>query len=307
MLKGARKRMIVSMGEILFDVFPGYRRVGGAPFNFAYHMLKMGIQAEFVTRVGTDEAGRDIINFMDLNGFSISHVQRDPRHETGKVTVTLDNEGNPEFNIITNVAYDFIEFNADISELLHMTPDLIYFGTLAQRTDTGFDTLQQILSAREPNTRCIYDLNLRPNCYSEQAIKASLRQCDVVKMNADELRLLRKMHRFFGGDEAFIQYIMHAYGIEMLSLTQGNKGSALFSTTNAYHQEISAMETVVDTVGAGDAYAAVLALGYMNHWSPERILKNATALARRVCSIKGAIPKDTDFYKGLIDAEKATV
>ncbi len=297
--------MIVSMGEILFDIFPGYRRIGGAPFNFAYHMLKMGVQVNFVTRVGTDDAGRDIINFMDLNGLSISHVQRDPRHETGKVTVTLDNKGNPEFNIITNVAYDFIEFKADISELLRMTPDLIYFGTLAQRTDTGFDTLQKILSARKPGTRCIYDVNLRPNCYSEQVIKASLRQCDVVKMNADELRLLKKMHRFFDSDEAFIKHIMHAYGIEMLSLTQGNKGSALFSATNAYHQEISAMETVVDTVGAGDAYAAVLTVGYMNHWPPERILKMATALARRVCSIKGAIPKDTDFYKGLIDEEKA--
>jgi fructokinase len=296
--------MIVSIGEILFDIFPGYRRIGGASFNFAYHLLKMGIRINFVTRVGEDEAGRDILNFMDLHGFNISHVQRDDRHETGRVSVSLDNEGNPEFNIITNVAYDFIEFNAAVSELLQSKPDLIYFGTLAQRTESGFETIQQILSARDRGTRCIYDVNLRPHCYSEQIIMASLRQCDVVKMNEDELRTLKKMHGRFDSDEDFINDILQSYGIEMVSLTRGKRGSSLYTTANSYHQEIASTASVADTVGAGDAFAAVLAAGYVNQWPPERIIEKATELAGKVCGIKGAIPKDADFYKDLTDALK---
>ncbi len=299
--------MIVSIGEILFDIFPGYRRIGGAPFNFAYHILKMGIQVDFITRVGEDESGRDILNFMELHGFNISNVQKDVRHETGRVIVSLDPEGNPEFNIITNVAYDFIEFNTPVSQLLQMKPDLIYFGTLAQRTESGFETIQQILSARAQSTRCIYDVNLRPHCYSEQTIMASLRQCDVVKMSEEELRILKKMHGFFDSDEDFINYILKTYKIEMVSLTRGKKGSSLYTAANSYHQEITSTATVADTVGAGDAYAAVLAVGYMNHWTPERIVKASAKLAERICGIKGAIPKDAEFYKDLRDTLKESV
>jgi len=302
-----KKQMIVALGEILFDIFPGYKRIGGAPFNFAYHMLKMGIPVNFVTKIGEDDAGRNIMSYLDLNGFNTLHVQWDSRYETGRVIVKLDSEGNPKFNILEDAAYDFIEFDPGIAATLRQKPGLIYFGSLAQRTETGFKTIQRILSARESATRCFYDVNLRPHCYTEKIVKESLRQSDVVKMNEDELQCLKTIFRFLKSDRSFIEYLMQTYGIEMLSVTKGKKGSEVFTLANSYQIENDPMETVADTVGAGDAYASMIAVGYMNHWHPNCILEKATELARRVCTIKGAIPKEADFYKNLIDDEKEAV
>jgi fructokinase len=296
--------MIISVGEILLDIFPGYRRIGGAPFNFAYHMLKMGMPVSFITRIGKDVAGRDILNTLDLNGFETRHIQQDGRHKTGKVMVTLDSEGNPTFDIIDDMAYDYIEFDYSVAAILQQKPELIYFGTLAQRTEYGHKTIQRILSARESGTRCFYDVNLRPDCYSEKIVRASLRQCDAAKMNANELQIIKTMFRFSKSDHAFIDYLMQDFGINMISLTKGKDGSELVTWTGSYQIKNNPIEIVGDTVGAGDAYASIIAIGYMYHWQPERILKTATALAKRVCSIKGAIPTEADFYDNLIDHEK---
>jgi fructokinase len=270
-------------------------------------MLKMGMPVYFITKVGKDKTGMDIINLLDLNGFDTRHVQQDARYETGKVMVTLDTQGNPKFDILKNMAYDYIEFDSSISATLQQKPDLIYFGTLAQRTDHGLKTIQRILATRESNTRYLYDVNLRPDCYSEQIVKASLRQCDVVKMNADELEIIKTMFGFSKSNRIFLDYLMRDFGIEMISLTKGKDGSELFTSAGSYQMKHAPFEIKGDTVGAGDAYASMLALGYLNRWQPERVLEKATELAERVCSIKGAIPKETDFYDNLIDHEQEAV
>jgi fructokinase len=299
--------MIVALGEILFDIFPGYKRIGGAPFNFAYHMLKMGTPVNFFTKLGEDDMSRDIMSYLDLIGFNTKNVQLDGRHETGKVIVTLDSEGNPKFDILKDVAYDYIEFDPYIAAILRQKPDLIYFGSLAQRTEAGFKNIQGILSAREPATRCFYDVNLRPRCYTEKIVKESLGQSDVVKMNEDELQIIKEIFQFKKSQRSFIEYLMRTYGIEMLSITKGKQGSEMFTWQDSYQIENDPIDTIADTVGAGDAYASVVAIGYMHHWHPVRILQKATVLAGRICTIKGAIPKEADFYKNLIDDEKETV
>jgi fructokinase len=302
-----QKHIVISVGEILFDIFPGYKRIGGAPFNFAYHMLKIGMPVCFITKIGKDVMGGDIMNFLDLNGFDTRHVQQDAHYETGKVMVTLDSQGNPVFDILKDMAYDYINFDSGISAVLQQKPDLIYLGTLAQRTEHGHKTIQKILSAKDPVTRCLYDVNLRPDCYSEQIVKASLRQSDIVKMNAEELEIIKTMFGFSNSNRTFIDYLMKNFGIEMISLTKGKDGSELFTVADSYHMKHDPIEINGDTVGAGDAYASILALGYLNRWQPEIILKKATELAERVCSIKGALPKATDFYDNLIDHEQEAV
>jgi fructokinase len=302
-----QKHSVISVGEILIDIFPGYKRIGGAPFNFAYHMLKMGMPVYFITKIGKDIIGRDIINFLDLNGFDTRHVQQDASHETGNVMVTLDSQGNPVFDILKDMAYDYIDFDSRISATLQQTPDLIYFGTLAQRTEHGYKTIQRIISSRGPNTRCLYDVNLRPDCYSQKIVEASLRQCDIVKMSAEELEIIKTMFGFSNSNRTFIDDLMENFGIEMISLTKGKDGSELFTSAGSYQLKHDPIEIKGDTVGAGDAYTAMLALGYLNRWQPEQILEKATGLAERVCSIKGALPKETDFYDTLIDHEPEAV
>ena len=237
---------------------------------------------------------------MELNGFDLRFVQRDGHHPTGKVTVTLNNQGHPTFDILADMAYDHIEVNGDILNAIRQNPDLIYFGTLAQRTDRGHEAIQSILSARGPNTRCIYDVNLRPGGWSEKIVNVSLQECDALKVNEEELRKIKTMLGFTGSDAAFIDHLMHKFRVDFISLTKGASGSMLFTTNGMYELANRPLDISGDTVGAGDAYSSILAMGYINKWPPAQIVETATELARRVCEIKGAIPAEADFYDGLI-------
>jgi fructokinase len=298
---------VIVIGEVLMDVFPGYERTGGAPFNFAYHLLKMGVPVCLITRIGRDSPGQRIANLMELNGFDLRFVQRDEHHQTGKVMVSLDSQGNPTFDILEDMAYDHIDVNNDIFNAIRQKPDLIYFGTLAQRTDHGHDVIQRILAAREPNTRCLYDVNLRQGGWREKVVSVSLEACDGLKLNEEELKKIKIMLGFSGSDADFIDFLMHAYRINFIALTRGKAGSALYSLNGVYEQGNMPLEISGDTVGAGDAYASMLALGYIHKWPPVQIVETATELARRVCGIKGAIPAEAGFYDGLIKNEKGTV
>ena len=298
--------MILSIGEILFDIFPGYKRIGGAPFNFAYHSMKMGVPVAFISKVGDDSAGKEILEHLDLTGLNSSYVQLDRHHKTGKVIVSLDSDGNPHFDIVKDVAYDFIEFDQTLTGLLMQKPDLIYIGSLAQRSTRGFKAIQQILSARDPGTCSFYDVNLRPGCYTEKIVKSSLMQSDVVKMSQDELKKLKIFYHFSHSDRSFMKYLMEKNRIEMVSLTKGKAGSELFLNDKTYQMEAKSMGAIADTVGAGDAYAAVVAMGYLKQWHPNRILAKATELAGRICTIKGAIPRASDFYDHIVDDEEGT-
>lgn len=293
--------MILAIGEILFDIFPEYKRLGGAPFNFAFHLKNMGMPVCFISRIGNDTEGGEIVKQLKKYGFEIKNIQIDGKHRTGKVIVRLDDKGVPDFDILTDVAYDYIEFDSEIVSLVNENIKLVYFGSLAQRSEHGFKTIQRILSQRHPETRALYDVNLRPNCFSMPVITESLKQCDVVKLNDEELRILKEMFAFKKNDRAFIEYLLVRYGIEMLSLTRGGNGSDLFTVDQHYRIKPTPLEDVADTVGAGDAYTAILSIGYMNNWSPELILEQATEFAARICRRKGAIPSDPKFYCPIID------
>jgi len=298
---------IIAIGEVLMDIFPGYERIGGAPFNFAYHLLKMDAPVCLIARIGQDSLGQRIANLMELNGFDLRFIQRDENHQTGKVNVTLNSQGNPTFDILKDMAYDYIEVNNDILSAIRKKPDLIYFGTLAQRTDHGHDAIQRILAERAPETRCLYDVNLRPGGWREKVVSVSLQACDALKLNEEELKKIKVMLDFSGSDPDFIEFLMQAYRIDFIALTRGKAGSKLYTLNGTYEMAGTPLDISGDTVGAGDAYASMLALGYIRRWPPAKIVKTAAELARRVCGIKGAIPVEADFYDGLIENEKRVV
>jgi len=291
--------MILALGEILFDVFPDYRRLGGAPFNFAFHLKQLGFPVRFVSRVGEDRNGKEIRAAVKAHGFNPADLQIDSRHATGTVAVSLNDTGVPTFDILPNVAYDHIDFTPAVGSLLEDCT-LIYFGTLIQRSDRGFKNLQRILSARKSNTKCLYDINLRPGGYTSQVVRESLNHADLLKLNEEELDVLKAMHGQKRDEDRFVAFLREHYAIGVVALTRGHSGSTLFTADGRFDATTPVVENIVDTVGAGDAFASVLAAGYLRDLPAPKILNAATRLAAHLCTVAGAIPDDSDLYADVV-------
>ena len=296
--------MNLVIGEILFDIFPGYRRLGGAPFNVAFHLKQFGLPVRFFSRVGCDPQGEEISEFVAGKGFRPGDVQIDFEHPTGTVRVLLDGKGVPQFEIIADVAYDHLEPSPVVVSALKDSVDVIYFGTLIQRSDVGYQTVQHLLNLRDPRAQCFYDVNLRPNCYSRRIVQDSLQQADHVKVNEQELVILQDMFGWKGSPTELARQLMEIHELTTLSLTRGEAGSDLFTAAGHFTAPLTRPIKVVDTVGAGDAYAAVLIAGLLQNWQPEQILHAATEFAARVCETEGAIPSDGALYTGILDKEE---
>lgn len=291
--------MILAIGEILYDVFPETKRLGGAPFNFAAHLQAAGFPVVFVSRVGDDPDGQSIRKVVKRRGFDPGFLQTDPGHPTGHVNVSLDGQGVPTFHIVRDVAYDHLEFTDRLAKAVKSGPRLIYYGTLIQRTQPGFHALRQLLDARPAGARCFYDINLRPNCYSAEVIAESLRHCDVLKISDEELDEILPLFGLETAEDAdaAVGALRDRFGIPWVCRTQGAAGSVLYTPEGRFAESARESVEVVDTVGAGDAYAAVLAAGFLQGWAPKQIIRRATRFAARLCGISGAIPEDDSVYE----------
>ena len=288
---------ILVIGEVLFDIFPDYRRLGGAPFNFAVHMHKMGFDTRFISRIGIDDNGREVLEFMNRIDLTHCYVQSDSVLPTGYVSVNLDHQGIPKFDIHQNVAYDDLSYNDEIDRLLTQPLKLIYFGTLIQRTQKGFKTVQQILKNRHPNTLTFCDLNFRPGCYNHEVVLASLKQADILKLNHEELKQVGHFIDSQKDINTIITRLMKDYQIKAIAVTKGAEGSEWFSACQHNQVDSPKVDNMVDTVGAGDAFAAAAAAGYMKHWSIKQTLNTASQFAVQICNIKGALPTDDQLYE----------
>ena len=289
--------MILVIGEILFDVFPNYRRLGGAPFNFAYHLKNLGFNVRFVSKIGMDDAGKEILHKLELAEFNLDDLQVDEDHPTGSVNVQLDKSGAHQFDIISDVAYDYIEFVPEHHSGLISAAQMIYFGSLVQRSKAGCENLQRFLSHDSSETLNFYDINLRPGCYNNAIIEKSLLKADILKLNTDELEKLKQVLSSKINNDELVYRLMETRSISSVSLTKGELGSELFTNQGCFKSEPAEAIKVVDSVGAGDAYAAMLAAGLLKKWRPNDILERASLFASRVCQIKGATPDSTTFYE----------
>lgn len=289
--------MILVIGEILFDVFPNYRRLGGAPFNFAYHLKNFGFNVRFISRIGMDDGGKEILHKLELARFDPDDIQIDDVHPTGSVNVRLDRSGAPQFDIIPDVAYDYIKFIPENHSDLIEGARFVYFGSLVQRSEAGCENLQAFLSRNSSATLNFYDINLRPGCYNNAIIEKSLLKTDILKINTDELEKLKQMLSLRIKNDEFVCHLMETHSINTVSLTKGELGSELFTNQGSFRSEPTEAIRTVDSVGAGDAYSAMLVAGLLKKWKPEKILDRASLFASRICEIKGAIPDSVSFYK----------
>lgn len=291
--------LILVIGEVLYDIFPGFRRAGGAPFNFAFHLVQSGWAVKFITRVGADEDGRSLQELMRRSGFDLSYVQVDENRRTGRVMVYPDQNGGHSFDILKDAAYDYITFNTEVEKLLRIPPKLIYFGTLVQRTAEGRRTVERLCRSRPPQTILFYDINLRPGCYSRKIIRQSLTYADILKLNGEELGVLSEMFGLAGDTAARVKTLMRKFNLTMAALTKGDRGSELFTLEEHIEMPLERDYACVDTVGAGDAFAAILAAGYLKKRGLRETLAAASDFAGRICGIPGALPEQTDFYRSL--------
>ncbi len=287
--------MILSIGEILFDIFPSYRRPGGAPFNVAFHLRSLGFDAAFASRVGADDLGAEMLLYLQSVGFPSDLVQKDRHHPTGRVMVDLDASGNAEFTILPDAAYDYLELSEEIAAALSRSR-IVYFGSLVQRTERGRDFVKSLVAQKPSGALCFYDVNLRPGCRLKEIVVPSLEYADIVKMNDDELDEIRRMHDFAGDERAFADFLIVTYGLRMLALTRGRNGSALFAGGEPAGIAENGGVAIVDTVGAGDGYSAMLIAGLLSGWTPERLVQASAGFARSICAIEGAIPVYDNFY-----------
>jgi fructokinase len=288
----AETRVIVGIGEVLWDVFPSGKALGGAPANFIYHAMAIGgadAQPLLVSRVGKDPLGDEILGRWDELLLSSEFIAVDNLHPTGTASVTVDPQGKPVFTIGENAAWDQLSESAQLRELA-ATADAVCFGTLAQRSPKSRKSIQNFLRLVEPDALRLLDVNLRATFYSRGMLEESFALANVLKLNDVELRILADMFSIAGGEEAVVADLMRRYPLRWIALTRGEKGSVLYSPQEKVVHRGYPVE-VVDSVGAGDAFSAAVAVGMLRRFSLEKINDCANRLASFVCSKPGAMPE----------------
>jgi fructokinase len=290
---------LVGLGEILWDLLPQGKQLGGAPANFAYHAAALGAEAAVASCVGADELGREMLARLDALKLERLAVAIDPKHPTGTVTVELDADGRPRYTIHEGVAWDFIPFGPALADLA-VRADAVCFGSLAQRAPQSRQTIETFLDHTLSSCLHIFDVNLRQSYYDRQVLLESLKRAHVVKLNDEELPRVCELLELGSGEdsEAALHALVSRYSLRLAVLTCGPAGSLLISPEKASSLPGRAV-TVADTVGAGDAFTAAIALGVLQEADLESLHKRAARLAAYVCTQPGATPPVPEELKKL--------
>lgn len=279
---------VVGIGEVLWDLLPSGRQLGGAPANFAYHARALGADANVVTRIGNDSLGHEILSRFQQMDLPIATVQVDETAPTGTVTVTLDGEGVPQFIIHEKVAWDRLALvEQAVNEVRRA--NAICFGSLAQRDPTSRATIQSLVQTVPATALRVLDVNLRQKYYSPAVIDQSLRLSNVFKLNDAELPILAEMFGLGGSMRNQIERLAGDFGLRVVALTRGAQGSLLYQQ-GRWSEQSAQPTNVVDTVGAGDAFTSALVMGLLNQVDLDAVHAAAAELAGYVCSCPGATP-----------------
>lgn len=280
---------VVGIGEVLWDLLPDGPQLGGAPANFTCHARALGADACVITRIGEDELGRCVLKRFEKIDLPLKTVQLDPLAPTGTASVTLNDSGIPRFRFQGDVAWDRLTVTLPLLEAVRKA-DAVCFGTLAQRDSMSRTTIQSLLAAAPTEALRIFDVNLRDNFYSRAVVECSLHLANVLKLNNDELTILTEMFSINGSTmRSQIQSLAEMFQLHVVALTFGEKGSLIYSN-GAWSEQLPQTTVVVDTVGAGDSFAAALTMGLLARMPLKDIHSLANDVACFVCSQPGATP-----------------
>ena len=284
-----KKRYVVGLGEVLWDVLPEGKKLGGAPANFAYHAGQFLGQDETIaiSALGEDKLAEETIEALGEHGLNCL-LPRVP-YPTGTVQVTLAEGGIPTYDIKENVAWDNIPFNEEIQEVARDCR-AVCFGSLAQRNIVSRTTIQKFLDATPGDCLKIFDINLRQQFYTKEIIQESIRHCNILKINDEELVLIGRMFGYPGLDiENKCWLILGKYDLDMLVLTCGTNGSYVFTRGQMSFQETPKVE-VADTVGAGDSFTGSFCAAILNGKPVTEAHELAVKVSAYVCTQNGAMP-----------------
>ncbi len=283
---------LAGLGEILWDILPAGKQLGGAPANFAYHAQALGAKGVVVSCVGDDELGKEILSRLGGLGLDCRFIAVDKAHPTGTVTVKLDENGKADFTIHENVAWDFIPLDAGLLELAAQT-DAVCFGSLCQRWEVSRNTVRRFLQATKPDCIRVLDINIRQSYYNKDIVHTMLQVSDVLKLNDEELPVVAKLLDMTGSETNIFSQLTERYSLRLIALTRGASGSRLYAQgEDSNHPGFPAQ--VADTVGAGDSFTAVMTLGLLQGKELDRINEDANRVASYVCTQSGATPKLPD-------------
>jgi fructokinase len=282
------KPLVAGIGELLWDVLPSGKQLGGAPCNFAFHAMQAGCDCFAVSAIGKDELGIELKHNLYELGLSNQYVQEN-EFSTSTVTVKLDANGHPDFTIHENVAWDHIRWNNEMEKLAKEV-DAVCFGSLAQRNPESENSINSFLTETNPGCLKVFDINLRQHYYSKEIIIDSLELSDILKLNEDELPVIADYLGFKGSPEKQIDQILIRYKLKYVVYTLGSRGSIIKSNTESSFIEVPEVQ-VADTVGAGDSFTAIFIAGILKGIPLKEIHNKATEIAAFVCTQKGATPK----------------
>jgi fructokinase len=285
--------LMVGLGEVLWDLLPSGKALGGAPANFAYMATVFGNRGIVASRLGNDDLGHEVYKAMNNVGLDTTYVQVDAQHETGVAGVLLDSEGQPNFTIKKQVAWDFLQWTPAWEDLSSRA-DVVCYGSLAQRSKTSASTIEHFLQNTRSNALRICDANLRESFYNVDTLRRSFQFADILKLNEQELFQVSSSFELSGSDEIELaKKLLHAFDLDLICVTKGAHGSLLVSEREVIaHHGIDAR--VADAIGAGDAFTACVANYYIQGCSLEEISELANRFAAWVATQVGATPPVSD-------------
>ena len=277
----------VCYGEVLWDVFPTHKKIGGAPLNVALRMNSMGVKTNMISRVGTDSNGDEIVSFLKENELNVDEIQIGQEYKTGVVNVMINEKGNAYYDIAYPSAWDKIEKTEGMENLITQA-DVFVFGSLASRDEVSRETLFSLLNMAKYK---VLDANLRAPYYTNEVLTSLMLQADFIKLNDEELREISSaLDSPYNSFEQNIKFIAEKTNTKQLCVTKGEYGAVLYYNGKFYYNSGYFIK-VVDTVGAGDSFLASLLLRLLRGKSPQKALNYACAVGALVAGQEGANPK----------------
>ena len=284
---------IVCFGEVLWDLLPSGKIAGGAPMNVAYHLSRFGYSTTMISRIGQDDLGIELLQFLNGKGVDTQWIQVDDALPTGIVKVTLTDKGQPSYEIVQPVAWDDIERNEQNRKVVEAS-DVFIYGSLAARNEISQQTLFELLDVAKFK---VFDVNLRPPFYSKDLLEKLLHQANIVKMNDEELEIIGAWHEMNEISQQvnlnhLLTRLRKIYNLKGIIVTIGAKG-AIYSDDTGYYEQNGFPITVQDTIGSGDSFLAGFMSQYLNSIIPQKCLEFACATGAYVATQKGGTPQNS--------------
>lgn len=277
----------VTYGEVLWDVFPTHKKIGGAPLNVALRMKSFGAESTIISKVGSDVDGKEIVSFLSENGINTDIIQISEEYKTGVVNVMINEKGNASYDILYPSAWDKIVLNEDIKDKV-ADADVFIFGSLICRDEESRSTLNALLETAKYK---VFDANLRAPYYTTEVLIELMLKADFIKLNDEELfEISRKLNSPYNSFEQNIKFIADKTNTKQVCVTKGAFGAVLFYNDKFYYNSGYFIK-VVDTVGAGDSFLASLIIRLLRGKSPQKSLNYACAIGALVAGQEGANPK----------------